>query len=124
MRAKKSSTKPTVFKVGATYTELATGRSVTVVDHEVKRGGRTGRLVVETADGARDGRRWAVRAAALAELEAAARCPPLPNLEITSEPGAELIAPPSRGSQVGPAVRNADENGEGVSDDSWIWGGP
>ena len=122
MRAKKTSRTPTTIKVGGTYRERATGRSVTVVDHEVKRGGRTGLLIVETVDVVYHRRRLAVRPGALAELPSDEQYVPL--LDVTRDRPAGAVPATSPTSLAGPAVAQDGTAEKDQGDESWIWGGP
>jgi hypothetical protein len=65
-----------IIKVGATYLDTYHSIVVTVEDHEIVAGHRTGRLVVIGADGVeRFPRRWYTRERDLAELPSLARAP-------------------------------------------------
>jgi len=59
-----------IIQVGALYRDTARGETVTVEDHEVRGGHRTGRVQVCAVDGkALFPRRWYAREADLAELQ-------------------------------------------------------
>ena len=124
MRARKRPPRRATFKVGETYVERGTGLRVTVVDHEMKRGRRTGSLVVEITGCAGAGQRWAVRPTALA-------VPPpddlrrlVPIFEKESEPTKVAIPVGSLDSAGGAAAAGAGNDQRDGTDDSWIWGGP
>lgn len=59
---RQTQSKQTILKVGGTYLDRSRGVLVTLEDHEIRGGRRTGRLVVSAADGVlRFPRRWYCR---------------------------------------------------------------
>jgi len=49
-RPDRGSAAPKVVRIGATYRDLSTNDRVVALDHEIRRGRRTGRIVVRPAE--------------------------------------------------------------------------
>lgn len=71
-RHRKAEAQRRILKVGGTYLDRSRGVLVTIEDHEIAGGRRTGRVIVCAADGAlRFPRRWYSRGADLVEAPSA-----------------------------------------------------